>query len=103
MSGKCFRSPVIKKLQRRVLNFLSCSHFKPGWDLILLLPFFLFLVIIVIIIININITLCTFRGNSRDICVLDLCCGKGGDLLKWQRGRIKKLVCAGQDNRISHS
>ncbi|XP_029204957.2 mRNA cap guanine-N7 methyltransferase-like [Acropora millepora] len=34
------------------------------------------------------------RGNSRDICVLDLCCGKGGDLLKWQRGRIKKLVCA---------
>ena len=35
--------------------------------------------------------------------MLDLCCGKGGDLLKWQRGRIKKLVCAGQDNRISHS
>ncbi|XP_078365373.1 mRNA cap guanine-N(7) methyltransferase-like isoform X2 [Oculina patagonica] len=35
------------------------------------------------------------RGNSgRDIAVLDLCCGKGGDLLKWQRGRIKKLVCA---------
>jgi len=33
--------------------------------------------------------------NSRDIAVLDLCCGKGGDLLKWQRGRIKKLVCAG--------
>lgn len=36
------------------------------------------------------------RANSRDIAVLDLCCGKGGDLLKWQRGRIKKLVCAGQ-------
>lgn len=35
--------------------------------------------------------------------MLDLCCGKGGDLLKWQRGRIKKLVCAGQDNRISQS
>lgn len=34
------------------------------------------------------------RVNSRDIAVLDLCCGKGGDLLKWQRGRIKKLVCA---------
>ncbi|XP_068724969.1 mRNA cap guanine-N7 methyltransferase-like [Montipora capricornis] len=34
------------------------------------------------------------RVNSRDINVLDLCCGKGGDLLKWQRGRIKKLVCA---------
>lgn len=28
--------------------------------------------------------------------MLDLCCGKGGDLLKWQRGRIKKLVCAGE-------
>ena len=42
--------------------------------------------------------LCCFsdRANSRDIAVLDLCCGKGGDLLKWQRGRIKKLVCAGQ-------
>uniref|UniRef100_A0A914E161 mRNA cap guanine-N(7) methyltransferase n=1 Tax=Acrobeloides nanus TaxID=290746 RepID=A0A914E161_9BILA len=26
--------------------------------------------------------------------VLDLCCGKGGDLLKWQRGRIKEIVMA---------
>lgn len=26
--------------------------------------------------------------------MLDLCCGKGGDLLKWQKGRIRKLVCA---------
>lgn len=34
------------------------------------------------------------RVNYKDISVLDLCCGKGGDLLKWQRGRIKTLVCA---------
>lgn len=34
------------------------------------------------------------RVNSKEVAVLDLCCGKGGDLLKWQRGRIKTLVCA---------
>ncbi|XP_031552460.1 mRNA cap guanine-N7 methyltransferase-like [Actinia tenebrosa] len=34
------------------------------------------------------------KYNYRNIHVLDLCCGKGGDLLKWQRGRIRKLVCA---------
>uniref|UniRef100_A0A5S6QPH9 mRNA cap guanine-N(7) methyltransferase n=1 Tax=Trichuris muris TaxID=70415 RepID=A0A5S6QPH9_TRIMR len=28
------------------------------------------------------------------ICALDLCCGKGGDLLKWKSGRIDHLVCA---------
>ena len=27
--------------------------------------------------------------------VLDLCCGKGGDLLKWKEGGIDYLVCAG--------
>ena len=26
--------------------------------------------------------------------VLDLCCGKGGDLLKWKEGGIEYLVCA---------
>ena len=28
------------------------------------------------------------------IKVLDMCCGKGGDLLKWRRGNITHLVCA---------
>lgn len=30
------------------------------------------------------------------ITVLDLCCGKGGDLLKWKEGGIGYLVCAGR-------
>lgn len=34
------------------------------------------------------------RGHDRDISVLDLCSGKGGDLLKWKKGNIKRLVCA---------
>ncbi|KAF6303194.1 RNA guanine-7 methyltransferase [Rhinolophus ferrumequinum] len=33
------------------------------------------------------------QKKKRDISVLDLGCGKGGDLLKWKKGRINKLVC----------
>ncbi|XP_031697866.1 mRNA cap guanine-N7 methyltransferase-like [Anarrhichthys ocellatus] len=36
------------------------------------------------------------RGSgSPKVSVLDLGCGKGGDLLKWRRGGINHLVCAG--------
>jgi mRNA (guanine-N7-)-methyltransferase len=33
------------------------------------------------------------RGRGK---VLDLGCGKGGDLTKWAKARVKELVCAGQ-------
>ncbi|CAJ0967117.1 unnamed protein product [Ranitomeya imitator] len=33
------------------------------------------------------------QKNHQNITVLDLGCGKGGDLLKWKKGRIDKLVC----------
>lgn len=36
------------------------------------------------------------QKKTRDITVLDLGCGKGGDLLKWKKGRINKLVCTGK-------
>ncbi|XP_059899936.1 mRNA cap guanine-N7 methyltransferase isoform X2 [Gadus macrocephalus] len=39
-------------------------------------------------------TLQRVRPSSRDVRVLDLGCGKGGDLLKWKKGHIKHLVCA---------
>uniref|UniRef100_A0A3Q3WX30 mRNA (guanine-N(7))-methyltransferase n=1 Tax=Mola mola TaxID=94237 RepID=A0A3Q3WX30_MOLML len=32
--------------------------------------------------------------GARHVSVLDLGCGKGGDLLKWRRGGISHLVCA---------
>lgn len=32
------------------------------------------------------------RGSP--LRVLDMCCGKGGDLLKWRRGNITHLICA---------
>uniref|UniRef100_A0A8C5LFJ3 mRNA (guanine-N(7))-methyltransferase n=1 Tax=Jaculus jaculus TaxID=51337 RepID=A0A8C5LFJ3_JACJA len=34
------------------------------------------------------------QRKKQDITVLDLGCGKGGDLLKWRKGRISRLVCA---------
>ncbi|XP_042539617.1 mRNA cap guanine-N7 methyltransferase [Dipodomys spectabilis] len=34
------------------------------------------------------------QKKTRNITVLDLGCGKGGDLLKWRKGRINKLICA---------
>ncbi|XP_034748550.1 mRNA cap guanine-N7 methyltransferase [Etheostoma cragini] len=35
------------------------------------------------------------RGaGTQQVSVLDLGCGKGGDLLKWRRGGISHLVCA---------
>lgn len=40
------------------------------------------------------------RRGDRDrypkIVALDICCGKGGDLLKWKKGSIHHLVCAGK-------
>ena len=35
------------------------------------------------------------RGHDKNITVLDLCSGKGGDLLKWKKGGIKKIICTG--------
>ncbi|GFS20103.1 mRNA cap guanine-N7 methyltransferase-like [Elysia marginata] len=34
------------------------------------------------------------KDQQRKISVLDLCSGKGGDLLKWKKGKIDHLVCA---------
>ncbi|XP_073678138.1 mRNA cap guanine-N(7) methyltransferase [Garra rufa] len=34
------------------------------------------------------------KQRRREVTVLDLGCGKGGDLLKWKKGHIDKLVCA---------
>ncbi|KAJ4442161.1 hypothetical protein ANN_12027, partial [Periplaneta americana] len=34
------------------------------------------------------------KQHGAPVRVLDMCCGKGGDLLKWRRGNITHLVCA---------
>lgn len=31
--------------------------------------------------------------HGSPLRVLDMCCGKGGDLLKWQKGNITYLIC----------
>ena len=34
------------------------------------------------------------KGPSYKIKILDLGCGKGGDLMKWERGNVNHVVCA---------
>lgn len=33
------------------------------------------------------------QDSGSPLTVLDMCCGKGGDLLKWQKGNISYLIC----------
>ena len=45
-----------------------------------------------------NILSFVFRAKRRydeEMTILDLGCGKGGDLLKWQKGRVDHVICAG--------
>lgn len=34
------------------------------------------------------------KSYNEPIRVLDMCCGKGGDLLKWGKANIAHLICA---------
>lgn len=34
------------------------------------------------------------KTYNAHLKVLDMCCGKGGDLLKWRKGNIKHLICS---------
>ncbi|RZC38369.1 mRNA cap guanine-N7 methyltransferase [Asbolus verrucosus] len=34
------------------------------------------------------------KKHNAPIRVLDMCCGKGGDLLKWRKGNITHLICS---------
>jgi len=33
-------------------------------------------------------------NHNASLRVLDMCCGKGGDLLKWKKVNISHLICA---------
>ena len=41
------------------------------------------------------------RDRSTPLTVLDMCSGKGGDLLKWKKADIDRLVCAGETVRLT--
>lgn len=34
------------------------------------------------------------KAYGSPLNVLDMCCGKGGDLLKWRKGNVTHLICA---------
>lgn len=34
------------------------------------------------------------KKYNAPVCVHDMCCGKGGDLLKWRKGNISHLICS---------
>lgn len=34
------------------------------------------------------------KSLGAPLRVLDMCCGKGGDLLKWKKANITHLICA---------
>lgn len=34
------------------------------------------------------------KKYNAPLCVHDMCCGKGGDLLKWRKGNITHLICS---------
>ena len=33
---------------------------------------------------------------GQPVTVLDMCSGKGGDFLKWKKGGVSRVVCAGK-------
>lgn len=33
------------------------------------------------------------KNHNSPLKILDMCCGKGGDLLKWKKGEINHLIC----------
>lgn len=36
--------------------------------------------------------LCIQNRSSGDFVILDICCGKGGDLLKWHKAEVDEIV-----------